>query len=97
MVRVLFHGRFGNNLFQYAFGRLLAERLGYALSGEIRDPAATWPLPFPKTHDSVNGHCFLDPIEKVVSQRVDIDLIVARRFGRLIELEGYFQFAQRTT
>ena len=31
MIQVNFLGRLGNNLFQYAFGRILAESMGYAL------------------------------------------------------------------
>ena len=32
MIDVKYNGGLGNNLFQYCFGRILAERLGYALA-----------------------------------------------------------------
>jgi hypothetical protein len=54
MVEVRYRGSFGDNLFQYCFGRLLAERWGYELRA--------LPLPhFPNTAEPVSGHCCLTP------------------------------------
>jgi hypothetical protein len=48
MIRVILHGRLGNNLFQYAFGRVLAERHGVPL---VLDASiynhVTWPYVAP--------------------------------------------------
>ena len=48
MIRVILHGRLGNNLFQYAFGRALAERHGVPL---VLDASiynhVTWPYVAP--------------------------------------------------
>ncbi len=93
MVRVLYQGRLGNNMFQYAFGRLLAERLGYALSGEVRENYSTFPLPFPNTWGPVKGLSFMEPVERINWQRVDLDSVAANSAERLIELDGYFQWA----
>lgn len=51
MIRVILHGRLGNNLFQYAFGRVLAERHGVPL---VLDASiynhVTWPYVTPLGH-----------------------------------------------
>lgn len=48
MVQVRWHGRLGNQLFQYAIGRIIAEMLGYQLNSP--------PLSgFPATKDRVSG------------------------------------------
>ncbi len=54
MVEVRYRGSFGDNLFQYCFGRLLAERWGHELTA--------LPLPhFPATAEKVSGRRFLSP------------------------------------
>lgn len=54
MVEVRYRGSFGDNLFQYCFGRLLAERWGYELNA--------LPLPwFPATAERVAGRRYLSP------------------------------------
>ncbi len=54
MVEVRYRGSFGDNLFQYCFGRLLAERWGHEL--------LALPLPrFPATAEKISGRRFLSP------------------------------------
>ncbi len=54
MVEVRYRGTFGDNLFQYCFGRILAERWGHRLHA--------LPLPrFPATAEQVDGRCCLAP------------------------------------
>lgn len=54
MVEVRYRGSFGDNLFQYCFGRLLAEQWGHEL--------VALPLPhFPCTAEKVTGRRFLSP------------------------------------
>lgn len=54
MVEVRYRGSFGDNLFQYCFGRLLAERWGHQLKA--------LPLPhFPATAESVQSVKYLSP------------------------------------
>jgi len=48
MVEVVYLGNLGNNLFQYCFGRILAEKFGYQLKS---DPIAG----FPHTKEIVQG------------------------------------------
>lgn len=62
MIRVILHGRLGNNLFQYAFGRTLAERHGVPL---VMDASGynhvTWPYvsPLRLLPDFTSGRCRL--------------------------------------
>ncbi len=59
MITVEYKGGLGNILFQYAFGRLLAEELGCALRADV--------IPgFPGTNDVVTGHDYSDKQEIVV-------------------------------
>jgi hypothetical protein len=54
MVEVRYRGTFGDNLFQYCFGRILAEQWGHELHA--------LPLPwFPATAEKVGGRKFLAP------------------------------------
>jgi len=56
MVEVRYRGSFAENLFQYCFGRLLAERWGHEL--------CALPLPhFPGTAEPVPGRRFLSPFQ----------------------------------
>lgn len=62
MIRVILHGRLGNNLFQYAFGRALAERHGVPL---VLDASiynhVTWPYvaPLKRLPGFTSGRCRL--------------------------------------
>jgi len=83
MIKVIYDGNLGNNLFQYAFGRLLAERLGYRLdAGPIEG--------FPATLDKVDG--LVRQGEPLVfrGQKPDLSLL-DREPGRPVLLTGYFQ------
>lgn len=92
MVEVRYRGSFGDNLFQYCFGRLLAERWGHRLSA--------LPLPrFPNTAESVPGRTYLSPLQSwsglAVEERQLGMLLREREMttpvrGRLV-LYGWFQ------
>lgn len=85
MVEVIYDGNLGNNLFQYCFGRILAERLGYALNAT--------PIPgFPRTNDHVSGKSFQG--QKKIwlhGQKVNLDFLAEPNPEYHIVLAGYFQ------
>ena len=93
MIEVRSLDRLGNNLFQYAFGRILAERMNYALKAA--------PLPgFPGTFRPVDGHDYRDCSPEVLleefsdktqRQKLDLEAIISNPVKRKIVLEGYFQ------
>ena len=62
MIRVIMHGRLGNNLFQYAFGRVLAEGHGVplVLNASIYNDV-TWPYvaPLGRLPGFASGRCRL--------------------------------------
>ncbi len=92
MVEVRYRGSFGDNLFQYCFGRLLAERWGHQLKA--------LPLPhFPVTAESVDGRKYLSPFlswsgmaveERQLGMLLRDREMAAPVRGRLI-LYGWFQ------
>jgi hypothetical protein len=86
MVKVIYRGRLGNHMFQYALGRYLAEKMSYKLVAE--------PLPFLKTHEKVVGHSYSHPLEILEGQFCDIPKILANPQSRSIILNGYFQKSQ---
>lgn len=48
MIRIQYDGGLGNNLFQYCVGRVIAQKMGYALDAE--------PIPgFPGTYEKIDG------------------------------------------
>ncbi|HWB04887.1 MAG TPA: hypothetical protein VG796_17800 [Verrucomicrobiales bacterium] len=72
MVEVRYRGGFGDNLFQYCFGRLLAERWGCEL--------VALPLPrFPNTAEPVRGRRFLSPFQSWSGMAVE-----ERQLGMLL-------------
>jgi len=90
IIKVIYHGRFGNNLFQYAFARLLAEQMGYGMmeyEGEYAEhfdgvKNKLWPnigSLAPKTTQVLQGH------------KVDFNAIVADKTPRIIQSDGYYQ------
>jgi hypothetical protein len=85
MVEVIYDGNLGNNLFQYCFGRILAEKLGYKLLAK--------PIPgFPKTYDSIEGHTYnTERTLRLRGQKPDLTFIndVDSKYHLL--LTGYFQ------
>jgi len=85
MIEVHYKGKIGNFLFQYCFGRLLAEQLGYALLAE--------PLPgFPGTQKRIDGQSYPDGETIVLSGHVvDLPALLADARPRHIILEGAFQ------
>jgi hypothetical protein len=76
MVEVRYRGGFGDNLFQYCFGRLLAERWGCEL--------VALPLPrFPGTAEPVKGRRFLSPFQSWSGMAVE-----ERQLGMLLRGEA---------
>lgn len=92
MVEVRYRGSFAENMFQYCFGRLLAERWGHELDA--------FPLPhFPATGESVPGRRFLSPFrswggmaaeERQLSVLMRGENLTRPVHGRLV-LFGWFQ------
>jgi hypothetical protein len=86
MVEVIYEGRLGNNLFQYCFGRILAENLGYKLKAD--------PIPgFPNTKALVDGHDYSGYETQALSMHiVDLDSVIKDKSKRKILLnKGFFQ------
>jgi len=84
MIKVIYKGRLGNNLFQYALGRILAVKMGYKLEAE--------PIPgFPKTAEVVDGKICAGKPYHITDQIVDIDGALEKHSGNRIVLDGYFQ------
>ena len=86
MVEVIYDGNLGNNLFQYCFGRILAETLGYKLVAP--------PIPgLPRTFDAVTGGDYCDcPTLTLRGQKPDLSFLKtasAKKYHLL--LTGYFQ------
>ena len=85
MVEVLYDGNLGNHLFQYCFGRILAERLGYRLAAR--------PIPgFPGTAAHVPGADHADKEALVLrGQKPDLSALEAPGVARRVVCSGYFQ------
>jgi hypothetical protein len=84
MVTVRYFGRLGNNFFQYAMGRIIAERLGFKLNAEG--------LPgFPNTFKAVNGRSYYAPVQHLTESVFNFDKVVTCQVPRHIILEGHFQ------
>ena len=85
MVEVIYDGGLGNNLFQYCFGRILAERLGYKL---VAAPLAG----FPRTFEAVDG-CDYSGCDVLTlrGQRPDLTFVEEPGLRRHVLLTGYFQ------
>lgn len=85
MIRVVYDGNLGNNLFQYCFGRILAERLEYRL-------VATPISGFPETYWSIDGKSYASQNPIVLrGQKPDLSVLDGPDPGREIILTGYFQ------
>jgi hypothetical protein len=78
-----YEGRLANNMFQYAFARILAARMGYAL----RAPRLL------NVANDIAGEWNVQP-EQVVSDGTDIDEICANKTPRRIICHGFFQQAK---
>jgi len=85
MIEVRYRNRLGNNLFQYALGRILAEEKGYALSAA--------PITgFPNTRHPVHGTAYEQPrclFRKV--QIIDFAGLLADPTPQRLILDGWFQ------
>lgn len=82
MVQVNYLGRLGNNLFQYALGRIIAENMGYSLNAA--------PIPgFPITYEPVVGKKQDGYFLKFEGQLIDLDNVYRQRMA--VNLSGWFQ------
>lgn len=84
MIKIIYRGRLGNNLFQYCLGRILAIELGYKL---IADPIPG----FPGTGDLVDGREFAEPVNELCGQRINFHDQLNNRECRKVVLNGCFQ------
>lgn len=88
MVKLVSCGQLGNQMFQYAFARTIAEELGYSLVTENNEVEKIFNLP------PLSGKLFLEPEEFIDEKRNELDLLdklVANKTDRLIHLKGYFE------
>lgn len=85
MIEVKYVGGLGNNLFQYALGRILAEELGYELKVK--------PIKgFPKTYKKIKGKNYSGYKKLILlGQKVNLKKILKSKEKRHIVLQGYFQ------
>lgn len=75
---------FGNNMFQYCLGRILAQELGYALAAES--------IPFfPNTAERVEGARHDALVQQIGGQIIDLKAITEDRSPRRLVVEGWFQ------
>lgn len=94
MVHVDYKGRMGNQLFMYAVGRTIAERLGYRLNAK--------PIPgFDGTNEFVDGQMYMTPVQYLYGDYViDPVAMFANQRPRMIYLQAYAQnyacFADRS-
>jgi hypothetical protein len=85
MVKVQYMGRLGNNMFQYALGRYVAQKMSYQL--------IAGPLPFRATSEEIAGSRYTTPEQTLTGQFCDIKLLIEDQSPRVIILKGYFQQA----
>jgi hypothetical protein len=84
MVTVWYCGRLGNNFFQYAIGRIIAEKLGFKLNAKG--------LPgFPNTFKTVAGKSYSVPVQRLMEGEFNFDEVVANKVPRQIILDGHYQ------
>lgn len=85
MIEVIYDGNLGNNLFQYCFGRILAEKLCYRLSAKPIDG-------FPRTFDIIEGKNYEGKNTITLKgQLVDLSFIEKDDPHCHILVTGYFQ------
>ena len=86
MIQVIYKGRLGNRLFQYCFGRILAEEFGWQL-------AATPIEGFPGTAETVSGQVLPDEFPLIFSgvDRPDLEELLRNPPRRRIIANAYFQ------
>jgi Glycosyl transferase family 11 len=85
MVEVKYMGLFGNRLYEYCLGRIIAETLGYKLKAE--------PIPgFTSSGQTVDGLDYSDgAVEELAGMKIDLAAVLNNRTPRKILLRGYFQ------
>jgi len=84
MIIVQWNGRLGNQLFEYAIGRILAEELGYEL---ISDP-----LPgFIGTYEAVPGRRIVNPLYVFQGNILDLNFIRNNKGSLGYGINGWFQ------
>lgn len=85
MIRVIYDGNLGNRLFQYCFGRILAEKMGYRLAAAPIDG-------IPGTRNVVDGKTYRSDCPLILrGQRPDLSFLDGPDPRREIVLTGYFQ------
>jgi len=85
MIEVIYDGNLGNNLFQYCFGRILAERLGYRLSAEPING-------FSRTYDIIDGKDYKGKNTVILrGQLVDLSFTEKEDPQSHVLVTGYFQ------
>ncbi len=86
MIQVRYKGRLGNQLFQYCFGRILAEQLGYRLDAEPVEG-------FSGTCEKVSGteHDESNPLIFSGVEYPDIEQLLRERPNRRIIINAYLQ------
>ena len=98
MIKVIFKGRFGNNLYQYCYGRILAEQTGHQLTFEPKKQNFS---PY-GTEEGIPGFKNALPLEGKILKRPEIyyreeyDEPLAPNeviTEGSLTLEGWFQFA----
>src|SRR5262245_6418473 len=102
-VKVNFLCRLGNNLFQYAIGRIIAEHHGLELECQRLQAEQEATLEahtryFPEAPLRIPGRRVDTPVERFViqdntwsGQTINLQSILANRASRQIRLAGYFQ------
>lgn len=92
MIEICYHGGLGERMFQYCFGRILAERWSYRLKA--------LPLPwFPATREKVEGESVFSPVipwkgdwpQEAVTGRRILPMDLHERPGVKIVLDGRFR------
>jgi hypothetical protein len=86
MIQVRYKGRLGNQLFQYCFARILAERLGYRLNAEPIEG-------FPGTYTMIPGLDYGESNPLIFSgvEYPDVEQLVRERPKRRIVVNAYLQ------
>ena len=86
MIRVIYRGRLGNNLFQYCLGRILSTELQLNLQA---DPIAG----FPRTGATRRRWLPLltRRVRTLTGHEVDLDAVLADRGASRIVVDGFFQ------
>lgn len=105
-VIVEFHGRQSNNIFQYALGRIIHEKTGWALKtwNGNKDLRAKFGIPidfgmpafenqehFQNCPPFINGIDLPDPVTITESDYASVDEIIKAGKGRGVHLHGFFQ------